>query len=79
MRIFSDLYFPAFCPDSFKQTACKYFMLPVKQLFCDLQFDKIKDQTLISPKRMMDSPFLSFGRIRHCKTKFGFGEKDQKG
>ena len=24
---------------------------------------------------MMDSPFLSFGRIRHCKTKFGFGEK----
>ena len=28
---------------------------------------------------MMDSPFLSFGRIRHCKTKFGFGEKDQKG
>ena len=24
---------------------------------------------------MMDSPFLSFGRMRHCKTKFGFGEK----
>ena len=24
---------------------------------------------------MMDSPFLSFGRMRHCKTKFGFGKK----